>query len=210
MISTIISDLGQVVLWFDNTVFYRKMTAYCSKSVDEIREIVHSSTEFYETFDQGELTPRQFYERAVALLGARIGYDEFVAVYNNVFSRNQPVLDLYRRLKGRYKLILLSNTDPLRFGFVRERFPDILFFDDYVLSYEVRALKPDPEIYRAALKKAGASPASCIFIDDIEENVRAAAALGLKAILYKPGTDLERELRSLGVFNSVPNSVPGN
>jgi putative hydrolase of the HAD superfamily len=199
MISTIISDLGQVVLWFDNKVFYRKMTAYCSKSIDEIREIVHRSTEFYESFDQGELTPQQFYERAVALLGARIGYDEFVAAYIDVFSRNQPVLDLYGRLKGRYKLILLSNTDPLRFGFVREHFPDILFFDDYVLSYEVRALKPDPEIYRAALKKAGVPPASCVLVDDIEENARAAAALGLRAILYKPDTDLERELRALGI-----------
>jgi putative hydrolase of the HAD superfamily len=199
MISTIISDLGKVVLWFDNTIFYRKMTAHCGKSVDEIREIVHGNFEIVELFDAGALTPRQFYERAVALLGARIGYDEFVAVYNDVFSRNQPVLDLFKKLKARYKLILLSNTDPLRFGFVRERFPDILFFDDYVLSYEVRALKPGPEIYRAALNKAGSPPASCVFIDDMEENIAGAAALGLKAIHFKPDTDLERELGAYGI-----------
>jgi len=199
MISTIISDLGKVVLWFDNKVFYRKMMPYCSKSVDEIREIVHRSMEFIELFDQGALTPHEFYERAIGLLGARIGYDEFVPAYIDVFARNQPVIDLYKRLKGRYKLILLSNTDPLRFGFVREHFPDILFFDNYVLSYEVRALKPDPEIYRAALKKAGAPPASCVFIDDMEENIRAAAALGLNTVLYKPDTDLESALRALGI-----------
>ena len=199
MISTIISDLGKVVLWFDNKVFYLKMMPYCSKSVDEIREIVHRSLGFIELFDQGALTPHEFYERAIGLLGARIGYDEFVPAYIDVFARNQPVIDLYKRLKGRYKLILLSNTDPLRFGFVREHFPDILFFDDYVLSYEVRALKPDPEIYRAALKKAGTPPASCVFIDDMEENIRAAAALGLNTVLYKPDTDLEKELRALGI-----------
>jgi len=199
MISTIISDLGKVVLWFDNKVFYQKMMPYCSKSVDEIREIVHRSLEFVKLFDQGALTPRQFYERAIGLLGARIGYDEFVPAYVDVFTRNQPVLDLYRRLKGRYRLILLSNTDPLRFGFVREHFPDILFFDDFVLSYEVRALKPDPKIYQEALKKAGAPPASCVFIDDMEENVRAAAALGMMTVHYKPDTDLEQDLRSLGV-----------
>jgi putative hydrolase of the HAD superfamily len=199
MISTIISDLGKVVVWFDNKVFYRKMMPYCSKSVDEIREIVHRSIEFIELFDQGALTPHQFYERAIGLLGARIGYDEFVPAYVDVFSRNQPVIDLYKRLKGRYKLILLSNTDPLRFGFVRAHFPDLLFFDDYVLSYEVRALKPDPKIYQEALKKAGAPPASCVFIDDMEENVRAAAARGLNTILYEPDTDLESALRSLGI-----------
>lgn len=199
MISTIISDLGKVVLWFDNKVFYQKMTAYCSKSVDEIREIVHRNIELIELFDQGALTPHQFYERAIALLGARLTYDEFVPAYVDIFTRNQPVLDLYKGLKGRHRLILLSNTDPLRFGFVRQHFPDIFFFDDYVLSYEVRALKPDPKIYQEALKKAGAPPASCVFIDDIEENVRAAAVPGLKTVLYKPDTDLEKELRALGI-----------
>jgi len=195
VISTIISDLGKVVLWFDNNIFYRKMTAYCSKSVDEMRAIVHGNFELIELFDEGALTPRQFYERAVALLGARIGYDEFVPAYVDVFTRNQPVIDLYKRLKGRYKLILLSNTDPLRFGFVRRHFPDILFFDDYVLSYEVKALKPRPEIYKEALRRAAAPPASCVFVDDMEENIAGAAALGLKAILYKPDTDLTQLIK---------------
>jgi HAD superfamily hydrolase (TIGR01509 family) len=199
MISTIISDFGRVVLWFDNTPFYQKMTAYCSKSIDEIRAIVHRSAEFYEIFDRGELTPRQFYERAITLLDARVSYDEFVAAYIDIFSRNQPVLDLYRKLKGRYKLILLSNTDPLRFGFARGKFPDAMFFDDYVLSYEVGALKPGPEIYQEAVKKAGGGTDSCVFIDDMEENVEGASKIGLRTILYKPDTDLGSALRSLGV-----------
>ena len=171
------------------------MTAYCSKSVDEIREVVHNSPEFYRLFDRGELTPHEFYDRAVALLGARISYDEFVPAYVDVFTRNQPVIDLYKGLKGRCRLILLSNTDPLRFGFVRERFPDILFFDDYVLSYEVGALKPDPKIFQEALKKAGVPSASCVLIDDLEENIRAAAALGVKTILYNPDTDLAQLIK---------------
>jgi len=171
------------------------MTAYCSKSVDEMRAVVHNNFDLIERFDEGGLTPHEFYERAVALLGARIGYDDFVAAYVDVFSRNQPVIDLFRGLKGRMKLILLSNTDPLRFGFVRERFPDILFFDDYVLSYEVGANKPDPRIYREAMNRAGASPASCVFVDDLEENIAGAASLGLRTILYKPDTDLAQQLK---------------
>lgn len=200
MISTIISDLGKVVLWFDNTIFYRKMTAFSSKPVDEMRAIVHGSFEFIELFDEGALTPREFYERAVALLGAHVSYDEFVAAYVDVFSRNQPAIDLLKRLKGRCRLILLSNTDPLRFGFVRERFPDIFFFDDYALSYEVKALKPGPRIYQEALSRAAALPSSCVFIDDMEENIAGAAALGIQTIHYKADTDLERELRGLGII----------
>ena len=199
MTSTIISDLGKVVLWFDNNIFYRKMAAYSSMSVDEMRAIVHGDFTFIELFDEGALSPEQFYESAVNLLEARVGYDEFVAAYVDVFSRNQPAIDLFKKLKGRYKLILLSNTDPLRFGFVRERFRDILFFDDYVLSYEVKALKPGPEIYREALRRAAAPPAACVFIDDMEENIDGAAALGIRTIHYRSDTDLERELRFLGI-----------
>ncbi len=199
MISTIISDLGKVVLWFDNTIFYRKMTAFSPLTVDEMRAIVHGRFEFIELFDEGALTPHQFYERAIALLGARLSYDEFVAAYIDVFSRNQPAIDLFKKLKGRYKLILLSNTDPLRFGFVREHFPDILFFDDYVLSYEVKALKPGLKIYKEALRRAAAPPSACVFVDDMEENIAGASALGIPTIHYRPDTDLEEELRTLGV-----------
>ncbi|MEW5901901.1 MAG: HAD family phosphatase [Acidobacteriota bacterium] len=199
MIRAVISDLGRVVLWFDNRIFYEKITACCSKSVEEIRRIVHRSAEFIELFDMGKLSPREFYGRASSLLGARIGYDDFFAAYTNVFCLNQPVLDLLKRLKGKYRLVLLSNTDPVRFGFVKKNFPEILFFDDYVLSYEVGAMKPDAKIYQEAMKKAGAPASECVFIDDMEENVAGASVLGLKAILYKPETDLEKELRSHGI-----------
>jgi HAD superfamily hydrolase (TIGR01509 family) len=199
MISTIISDLGKVVLWFDNNVFYRKMAIFSPKSVDEMRASVHGSFEFIELFDEGAITPQEFYERAIALLGAQVSYDEFVAAYVDVFSRNQPAINLLKGLKGRYKLILLSNTDPLRFGFVRSRFPDIFFFDDYVLSYEVRALKPRPKIYQEALSRAAAPPSSCVFIDDMEENIAGAAALGIQTIHYLAHTDLKKELRALGI-----------
>jgi putative hydrolase of the HAD superfamily len=197
MSSTIISDLGKVVLWFDNSLFYRKMTAPSGKSVDELRALVHGHFEIIDLFDEGALTAREFYERAVALLGARIEYDEFVEAFVDVFSRNQPVIDLYRKFKDSTKLILLSNTDPLRFGFVREHFPDIFFFDDYVLSYEVHALKPGPRIYEEALARAGELPESCVFIDDMEENIAGAEALGIPAILYTPETDLESALAPL-------------
>lgn len=194
-----ISDLGKVILWFDNSIFYRKMTAWCPLSVAEIRGIVHNSPEFFELFDLGALTPREFYERAVAKLGAEVGYDEFMAAYADVFSINPPVLGIIRRLKKRYKLVMVSNVDAVRYGFIRQRFPELTIFDDYVLSYEVGVMKPGPAIYRAALAKAGAPPAECVFIDDMEENVDGAKALGIPSILYRPETDLASELGRLGL-----------
>ena len=199
MTCAVISDLGRVILWFDNTIFYRKMTAYCQLSAAEIREIVHNSLEFVELFDLARLTPREFYERVIAKLGAKVGYNDFMAAYVDVFSVNAPVLEIMKKLNARYRLIMVSNVDVVRFGFIRKRFPEIMIFDDYVLSYELGVMKPDAGIYRVALEKAGARPEECVFIDDMEENIEGATALGIPGILYRPETDLEKELRSLGL-----------
>jgi HAD superfamily hydrolase (TIGR01509 family) len=106
---------------------------------------------------------------------------------------------LARAKAAGYKVLLLSNTDPERFAFVRRHFPEILFFDGYVLSYELKLLKPDPAIYLAAARLAGTDPAECVFIDDMEENVKGAVDAGLNGVLYRPETDLAAELRKLGL-----------
>src|SRR5512136_678539 len=108
MIRAVISDLGKVILWFDNSVFYHKMTAFCPYSVEEIRHIVHQSAEFIGLFDTAKITPREFYARAVAKLDARVSYDDFFAAYRDVFSLNQPALNVVKRLRGKCRLILLS------------------------------------------------------------------------------------------------------
>jgi putative hydrolase of the HAD superfamily len=175
------------------------MTAHCRLSVDEIREIVHRSPEFVNLFDLGTLTPREFYERATAKLGARVGYDEFAATYADVFTINPPVFEIMKRLREKYRLVLVSNVDVVRFGFIKRKFPEIMIFDDYVLSYELGVMKPDAGIYRVALDKSGAAPADCVFIDDLEDNIEGAAALGIPSVLYRPETELEEELRILGL-----------
>ncbi len=201
MIRTIISDLGKVVLWFDNKIFFRKMAACCSIPEEKIREVVHRRAEMIELFDTGRITPQQFYSRATGELDASVSYEDFFAAYSDVFWLNPPVIKLYKKLKGKYRLILLSNTDVVRFSFIREKFPEILIFDAYVLSFEVGVMKPHRRIYQEALRRAEAEAPACVFIDDMEENIRGAADLGIKTILYQPGTDLVRELRAFGLYS---------
>jgi putative hydrolase of the HAD superfamily len=56
-------------------------------------------------------------------------------------------------------------------------------FDAVVLSFEARAMKPDPAIYRAALDALGADPAGAVFVDDQPRYCDGAAALGIEARL---------------------------
>jgi HAD superfamily hydrolase (TIGR01509 family) len=200
MIRAVISDMGRVVLWFDNDVFIRKLAATSTVSEENIKEAAHWNLDLLTDFDRGAISPGDFYRRVAQAVGSRIGEAEFYAIYNDIFRLNPPALDVLSKQKAAGKaLILLSNTDVRRFGFIRETYPELLIFDDYVLSFELGMVKPEPGIYLEAARRAGCRPEECVFIDDMPENVEAAIKLGMTGIVYRPETDLAAELGRLGL-----------
>ncbi len=199
MIRYVLSDLGKVLIFFDNDIFFRKIAKNSPFTQEEIRELTFSHFYLVESFDRGEISPEEFYRQVTKKLKAQIDYDRFYSIYNDVFSLNSPVFQLMIRLKKNYKIVLLSNTDVMRFDFIKNKFPEIMIFDEYVLSYQVGFIKPHPQIYKEALKKAGAEAKECVFIDDREENIKEAERLGISGILMEPHTDLETVLQEKGL-----------
>lgn len=198
MIRAVISDLGKVILWFDNDIFIRKLAASSPVPADRIKAAARWNRDLLVAFDKGLLSPAEFHRRVATAVGSDIARDDFFAIYNDIFTPNPPALDALRSAKAAGRtLILLSNTDVERFGFVRRRFPEVLFFDDYVLSYEVGMVKPEPGIYLEAARRAGSAPGECVFIDDLPENVAAAEETGMAGIVYTAGVDLAAVLEKL-------------
>jgi HAD superfamily hydrolase (TIGR01509 family) len=206
-IKAVISDLGRVILHFDNHIFYRKLAGYAPLNYEEIAALAFDHGELVRLFDGGRMTPRELYERVTKRVGARIGEEEFFVIYNDIFSPIPGTLDILGALKPGLRLVLLSNTDPMRFGFIRKTFPQILIFDEYVLSYEVGAIKPERAIFEEALRRARCRPEEAVFIDDLAGNVEAAARLGIRGIVFTAGTtDLAAELGALGLLGSAPDA----
>jgi len=200
MIKAVISDLGKVIIFFDNHIFFKKIEKHSSLSVDEMADRMTENSAIIRKFDTGMLDPEEFYGQAVELLQVRISREDFFEIYNDIFTLNSPVLEIIKKLKFLYRLILLSNTDEMRFGFIKTRFPEVLIFDDYVVSYEQGVMKPDRRIYKAALMRAQTREDECVFIDDREENILVADALGIKTIHFTPETELETALRKHGLI----------
>lgn len=71
------------------------------------------------------------------------------------------------------------------------------FTDGRVLSYEEKMIKPDPAVYRLILERYGLSAEECIFIDDIENNVNAAKALGINGIVFQNQPQADWEIEAL-------------
>jgi len=201
VIETIVSDLGNVLLRFDNTVFFRALAPLTHRSIEEIRAVIHENLDLLTLFEKGAVSPLDFYRNAKDLLDLETGYERFFAAYcEGVFTPVPDVLDLFRRLKLRYRTVLLSNTDVIRWTHIKTKFPEVLMFDAYILSFDVGAMKPEIEIYLEAIRAAKAAPERTVFIDDMPANVAGAERAGMNGVVCETGADLERKLRAIGVL----------
>jgi len=149
---------------------------------------------FDEIFEAGDLGQETFEERTgrieELLDGRGLDGKEVLETEGNMGMLNRELLGSIKKLRGRYKTGVLSNTCD---GFYRsfEGMDLGEYFDDVVLSCEVGLLKPDPRIFELAAERLGVLPEECAFVDDSEGNVRAAEDCGMKGILYEWGMDVQ-------------------
>jgi HAD superfamily hydrolase (TIGR01509 family) len=105
---------------------------------------------------------------------------------------------LFATLARTKKLALLSNTDPIHVAHLEATYEFFQFFPAPVRIYScsVKASKPSPVIFHAALKALKSKASEVVFIDDILEYVEAARSLGLEGIHYQNPLQLRADLRS--------------
>jgi 2-haloacid dehalogenase len=103
------------------------------------------------------------------------------------------------RARG-HRLFALTNWSAETFPVAQGRFPFLQWFEDIVVSGEVKLAKPDPRIYRLALERNGLRAETTLFVDDAMHNVQAARALGLPAIHFRGPQALRAELAQRGLL----------
>jgi glucose-1-phosphatase len=70
---------------------------------------------------------------------------------------------------------------------------------DRILSFEVHSMKPEPEIFQAAVARAGCRAEECFFTDDLADNVEAAKRQGMDAVQFESPAQLEEEMDRRGI-----------
>jgi putative hydrolase of the HAD superfamily len=122
-------------------------------------------------------------------------------------SRELPgSLDFLRSLAAAkcYRLFTLNNESAELNEYRIERFGLDAIFDSFLSSCYLKAVKPEPEIYRAALAITRCGHGRAIFVDDRAANVQAARQAGLDAIQFQTLDQLRADLAARGV---VPDAV---
>ncbi len=125
--------------------------------------------------------------------------DELRMLYNTEDDEQRQfearVLDRYREIQGDCLLLLLSNQITDRANYLRAR-NHLGCFDTLYFSNELGLQKPNPAIFALVLARHNLSPEEVIFIDDAQENIDAASALGMQTIHFTGIESLDR-IRSL-------------
>jgi putative hydrolase of the HAD superfamily len=205
---TLLLDVGQVLVALDYPAALRRVMQYTELPGEEISKRL-SGNQAVLLYESGKLLTREFYEITSRLLEMQVSLEDFKRGWGDMFALQSPEgqcisAGFFRELKRSYRVVALSNTNEMHWEFLESVFPLIHEFDDYVLSFRVGAMKPDPAIYRAALACAACAPAEAFFVDDLPVNIQAAEELGIKGILYQGEAQLRADLIRLGLLQPAP------
>ncbi len=184
MKKTVFFDLGNVVLFFNHQKMCRQIAEYCNLKEEQIRDtLLHS--DLAAQYESGVINSRDVYHTLYPEGNGSVHFSGVMKAISDIFQVNDSILPIIKQLREQsISLYILSNTCEAHFSYAYTHYPVLHLFDGYILSYEVKARKPDPKIYLHALEKAGCSKEHCFYIDDVEEYVQGARNLGIDAEQY--------------------------
>jgi 2-haloacid dehalogenase len=199
-ITTVVFDLGGVLINWDRRHLYRKFFGDDEVAMERFLTEV-CTMEWNAQLDAG----RPFAEAVAELAAAHPDQAELINAYRDRWPEmlGEPLdgtVAILRELRqAGYRTYALSNWSAETFAITRSLHPFLDELDGILISGEMGVNKPDPAIFRELFSRFDIRPASAVYIDDWDLNVAAAAGLGLTAVQFFDAARLRADLRALGL-----------
>jgi putative hydrolase of the HAD superfamily len=162
-----------------------------------VEKVVHGSSAWRQA-QRGEISLAAYWDAVAAQLGLDTAQVAQLAVdFCSGDQVDHEVIDCIRQLRGQgHSIALLSNDSPA----LEEKLHDLnlySLFDVVLISGQIGVMKPDQRAFLDMLSALDRPADECVFIDDMRVNVEGARALGILALHYIDGIDLEAALAPL-------------
>ena len=204
MITTVVFDIGNVLMDFDYRPFLKELLKYPALA-DRVDRAIWGSR-YWRDMDLG-MDLETARARMIAL-DPSVG-PEITLALDRVGECMVPepyAIGWVQDLKSRgYRVLYLSNYSEYSMAVGPEALSFLPYMDGGVFSCRVKLGKPDPAIYRRLLSDYALTPGECVFIDDNEENVSAARALGMQGVRF---TGCEATKAALDALLSAQGKTP--
>lgn len=192
----LVFDMGHVFIDFDWEAVVAGFCAASGRSRDELRRAFAEVSRL--GYESGRIDSEGFLRELNRRLGTTLSLAEFRDLWTVSFSENREMVQLFETLRQQRPLYLLSNTNEMHYEFLQSTFNVARHFQELILSYKVGCSKPEASIYQEVLRRSGLEAGQCLFVDDLEPNVRAATQIGMQAIRFTGVDDLKTRLTALG------------
>lgn len=196
-------DIGRVIVRVDVNCALGALGARAGMSAEQVWAALQADPR-WQDWQEGRIDPRDWHQHLARRFQLLLSFDEFCAVWNS--SLHHKTLlgeDLFAKLAARYRLGLLSNTDPIHVAHLEADFGFVQHFPARVYSCFVGASKPDPTIYRRAIGEIGVPAGEILYIDDEPKYVEAGRQVGMQAVLFAGAEPLLGELRQRGILRAT-------
>lgn len=204
IVHDIVFDLGKVLVHFDWDIMFRRLSphlpAHRGKLLKDDKEgFKRLFLDPLNRLEKGQITFPRFHEISTEILGVSIPIREFHHMWCDIFHPVEEMLDLGRALSRCYRTWLASNTSRAHYEWIMENFPQVAFYRDAALSFELGVMKPSKEYYQKVIELFGLDPPRTVFIDDLHENVQGAIRSEMIGIMFESRERLIQQLHELGV-----------
>lgn len=198
-IKAIVFDLGNVLIPFDYNRLLDKLNHISEGLGERFYSRYKENYNIHRLFEKNAITEEEFLNTMMQWTENKITKSEFCKIYSDLFEENKAVSSLLPQLKEKYKLVLLSNTNPIHQKYGWQKYAFLKHFNKLVLSHIAEAVKPEPKIYKAVEYFTGLPPEEHLFIDDIQEYVDGAINMGWNAVRFENASKLLSDFEKFGI-----------
>jgi putative hydrolase of the HAD superfamily len=200
----VLFDLGGVLVELRGVASMRELSG-----LGDDDELWHRwlSCPWVRAFERGGCSAEQFAVGLVEEWRLPVSPEAFLAEFSEWPVGPFPgAIDLVREVRAVVPVGCLSNTNTLHWESRFAHWPMMELFDFHLLSFELGALKPDPEMFDLVAAALPATRSTVLFLDDVQLNVDAAEAAGLQAARARGVAEARAVLADAGVLPAAAGS----
>lgn len=198
-IKAIVFDLGNVLIPFDYSIIINRLNEIEENLGKRFYNLYQLNYYLHREYEKSNISTDDFLNKMLEFCDNKVDVETFCKIYSEIFTINTKLTALLPILKQNYKLYLLSNTNFIHQKYGYGNYSFFEHFDKLFLSFEVKAIKPEPEIYNAVTNFSGLKPNEHLFIDDVLEYVEGAKNVGWNAIRFIDNDQLLTDLKNYNI-----------
>ncbi len=196
-ISSIIFDIGNVLVDFR----WRALMAELDIPENKIERMAERWVldSLWGELDRGVITEDEVIAEAKRRLPDCVDeIDRLMGSWVDIVTVRSDSADWLKGYRDRgYGVYVLSNYPKSLFELHLPQFDFLQNADGYIISAYEKLIKPEPDIYRLLLERYSLCAEQCIFIDDRQDNIEAARALGINAIQFISKQQVEQDIEAI-------------